>query len=249
MRKISPTKASFRLASVHPNSCITGDVLNTSLDNINLQFGVSMHNLLMTFSQVLCSVCKQARPFLKITPFVFAFTNSDAVHGQDTLQGGRTITYEIKLKLRNNQKKEGYLKDITDSTVVYSTAKSTIGAPYLATDKYVGYSDIELVRIRRKGSVGRGALIGLGAGAATGALAGFASGDDPPSTGFFSLQFTAGEKAGALAILFGLPGAALGAILGTTSLKFPVNGTKEGLIKMRQAMQEKLKAYSVPVLE
>jgi hypothetical protein len=52
-------------------------------------------------------------------------------------------------------------------------------------------------------------------GAFSGGLIGFASGDDPPGSGFFT--FTAGEKAAFGAIGFGVLGGIIGGIAGAVS--------------------------------
>lgn len=63
-----------------------------------------------------------------------------------------------------------------------------------------------------KSSAGRKALQGFVIGAALGAVAGFASGDD--QSGF--IRFTAGEKAGGLGIVGGGFGAVLGVLAGSS---------------------------------
>ncbi len=55
---------------------------------------------------------------------------------------------------------------------------------------------------------GKGALIGLGAGAVLGAMVGYSGGDDPEGM----LSFSAGAKAGMGAVTFGAVGALVGAL-------------------------------------
>jgi hypothetical protein len=69
------------------------------------------------------------------------------------------------------------------------------------------------VRYGGHSKAGKGALTGFFVGAAAGAIAGFASGDDPP--GWFS--FTAGQKALVLGLLGSASGALLGAVIGASS--------------------------------
>jgi hypothetical protein len=67
------------------------------------------------------------------------------------------------------------------------------------------------VSLGRSGRWAQGWGIGFVTGAATGALLGFASGDDPPGT---FLPFTAGEKAVFVGAALGITGSALGALIG-----------------------------------
>ena len=64
----------------------------------------------------------------------------------------------------------------------------------------------------KKSNVGKGLGIGFLAGAALGAVIGFAAGDDPP--GF--LAFSSEQKAAAGAILGGLAGGVIGGVVGAT---------------------------------
>ncbi len=84
---------------------------------------------------------------------------------------------------------------------------------YSASDVSLELSEIDSVRIIRKAKVLQGMGIGLATGAATGALIGFASGNDEP--GWFS--FTAGEKAAVAGAALGTLGLILGAIFGAAA--------------------------------
>ena len=83
---------------------------------------------------------------------------------------------------------------------------------------------INKITFRKKHQGLKGALIGLGAGAAIGAIAGYASGDDPP--GLFSA--TATEKGAAAAIFLGLTGALVGTLIGVlVKDTFVIGGKKD----------------------
>ncbi len=71
----------------------------------------------------------------------------------------------------------------------------------------------------RRSNWAEGAGIGLLVGAATGAIIGLASGDDPPCprSGWFCSRWTAGTKAGALAVVFGGVGGVIGLIIGAST--------------------------------
>lgn len=184
--------------------------------------------------------------FLYASLLAVALAASTFSLAQDSLQPLHYPTYEVKLKLLNGDKEEGYLKKVTDSTVVYTYDKTPVGAPAHAYDKVIGYHNLAMVSLRRKGAVGRGALIGAVVGAGVGAIGGFASGDDPPGELF---SYSAGDKAGFLAILAVVPGALVGAIVGSSSQKFPVDGRKDGLKSLQQMIHEKVHGKASPVLE
>ena len=109
----------------------------------------------------------------------------------------------------------------------------------------IGIEQIQSISLRKKNSVLKGMLIGLGVGVATGAIIGFASGDDPVQPYYSSNQdpygignlfvglnnafaMTAGEKAVVGAIGLGTSGAIMGAIIGAVAKKkFIIGGKKE----------------------
>ena len=81
-------------------------------------------------------------------------------------------------------------------------------------------ANINTIKIRRRGAVGKGAGIGLLAGAGLGIISGYASGDDPQ--GFLSSSKE--DKAVFLGVSLGLLGSGLGAVIGTTREKIVING-------------------------
>ena len=109
----------------------------------------------------------------------------------------------------------------------------------------IGVDQIQSISLKKKNSVIKGALIGLGIGVLTGAVIGFASGDDPVESYYSSDQdpfgignffvsinnafaMTAGEKALGGAVLLGGTGAIVGVIIGAIAKKkFIIGGKKE----------------------
>jgi hypothetical protein len=109
----------------------------------------------------------------------------------------------------------------------------------------IGIDQIQSISLRKKNSVLKGTLIGLGVGIVTGTIIGFASGNDPVQPYYDSNQdpygignafvalgnafaMTAGEKAVAGAIGLGGTGAIMGAIIGAIAKKkFIIGGKKE----------------------
>ena len=99
-----------------------------------------------------------------------------------------------------------------------------IGNQFSTEPNYtVAYSKIKEIKLKRKGSVGRNALILGGAGVIFGGALGFAGGDDDP--GLMSL--TKEEKAGVGAIVGGIVGSGLGALTGTAKISMIINGDIE----------------------
>jgi len=96
---------------------------------------------------------------------------------------------------------KGTILNLSDTTITISTSGDVI--------LDLRRPDVERLEVRlRPSRRGRGALIGLGIGAASGLLIGFAAGDDPP--GLFS--FSAQEKAVGLAVLLAPIGALVGLV-------------------------------------
>ena len=108
---------------------------------------------------------------------------------------------------------------------IYQTRDS--GISLLRNDFYnyqeISVYDINEIKIRRKGSIGRGILIGALYGAITGAIIGLVSGDD--TEGF--IRFTAADKALAFGTFLSLPGGLIGGIAGTANITIPINGSKK----------------------
>jgi len=98
---------------------------------------------------------------------------------------------------------------------------------------------IELIKLRRKGKIGRGALIGAGGGALLGAIIGFVDGDDGPEC--FLLCYTAAQKAGIGALIFTPLGSGVGAVIGTKSDKVAIGGN----IDTYKARLSQLQGYAL----
>ncbi|RDV13272.1 hypothetical protein DXT99_20570 [Pontibacter diazotrophicus] len=93
---------------------------------------------------------------------------------------------------------------------------------------------IKEIRFRSKGRPGRGALFGGLIGIATGAIIGFADGDDE---GTF-LAFSAEEKAFMGSTLLLLPGVGIGALAGSGKEKIYVHGNLEVYQRARRSLQQ-----------
>ena len=113
-------------------------------------------------------------------------------------------------------------------------------------------SQINTIALQKKNAGLKGALLGLGAGVITGAIIGFAEGDDPitPYTGTWGDVFiglgnafamTAGEKAAAGALGLGVMGGITGFILGKVAKKkFIIGGQKDTYHDMQGDLMKRL---------
>jgi len=120
------------------------------------------------------------------------------------------------------------------------------------------FDQVQTISVKRKNSVLRGALIGLGAGVVSGVIMGMASGSDklqsyysygqdPTGLGnlFVGIEnafaMTAGEKALAGGIGLGVTGAITGAIIGAVAKKkFIIGGKKEKYRDLHDHLMKRL---------
>lgn len=188
--------------------------------------------------QFMCALKSYPAKINKLWFLVFLFLLiSQTLFALDVAPRQKTFTYKIKVRQQNNKPIVGYLKNFTDSAIVYTFSKEAFGAPPAASDSMIRYSNITKVNLRRKGAVGRGTLIGAASGFGTGALLGLAEGDDP-SASFFS--FTAEAKAFMYGFTLAIIGAAAGATVGALAWKtFAINGNQENFAKMRHKITAK----------
>lgn len=117
--------------------------------------------------------------------------------------------YKTWVKLKNDDVIMGYLAQLKDSSIVLSEE----GIKEL---RELSILNIEELKFRRKGRIGKSVAIGAGAGLIVGGITGYSSGDD----GWFSKEDTAIGLG-----LFLMPiGAGIGAIVGITKKKYDIHG-------------------------
>ncbi len=164
--------------------------------------------------------------------------------------------YKISIIISDSKKIKGYLANLSDSNLYLSPSPLRLSLDnsnnYLSS---YSYDHLEKIEIKRKAGAGRGAWQGALIGLAAGAIAGFASGDDPVSTynnpndplgSAFTIlanafSMTAGEKAAAGGIVGAATGALIGALVGTlVKKKFIIGRNKEKFQAMKQNILEKL---------
>jgi len=174
--------------------------------------------------------------------FTLIVTTIGADAQQDTIFVSNKV-YIMELNQTTGTRVTGFVKNMNDSLLYYSTQKSTLGTAISMTDPAVPYSAIQAIRVRRKGAVGRGALIGAGIGFGLGMIIGLASGDDRPGTWF---ALSAGEKAIALGFAGTIGGGLIGVIAGAISGKsFTINSQKSNFLNLQSFLAKKTKKIVV----
>lgn len=126
--------------------------------------------------------------------------------------------YKLKITTKTGRVKSGYLREMTDSTLVISPQPLS-GSPV----ESVKNRSIQSISVRERHAVWKGTLIGAGAGAFVGGLIGYASYEKPSCSGGFC--FDLGPEADTLggAILGGAAGAIIGLVAGSSSKQVKLN--------------------------
>jgi hypothetical protein len=168
--------------------------------------------------------------------------------GLNVDSGKRTI-YKTKISLINGKHlMKGVLYAVNDSSVLISN--SLVKKDY-STGKFelskISFNNIDLIKIHRKNSVGRGIWIGALTGFATGGLLGWMSGDDPqPAPGSFTFTWlSAGDKAKMFGSLLAVSGVLTGALIGMLEHKIPINGNMGNFNRNKS----RLKKYTLQSLK
>jgi hypothetical protein len=116
--------------------------------------------------------------------------------------------------------RRGFIQSTGDSGITFVV--SAKGNSFFFKDslfKFYNASNIDQIKLRRKGHVGRGILIGAGIGFAIGGLLGLAG---VPQYGIFS-DLPPGENAIAGGVFFSIPGMIIGGIAGATRIIIPID--------------------------
>jgi len=116
--------------------------------------------------------------------------------------------YKVWITLINpSVKVEGYLYEVKDATIVVSSTMAAMDqySSQMVNNSELQVTNIDKIKIRRKGSIGKGYLIGTSIGIGTGIILGATSGDG----------FTTFAVAGMLGIVGSIVGTATGSISGT----------------------------------
>ncbi len=148
---------------------------------------------------------------------------------------------QVVVTLKSGGKITGELLAVKKDFLVLSADGSG-----MVRDESIAVQDVREVKVIRRSKAGTSMLIGLLAGAGTGAVIGYSDGNDEP--GFFS--FTARQKAAIMAVGAGLTGLLVGAIVAGANgadISFRLdNGPK---YKVHSALVELSRHARVPELQ
>jgi len=126
--------------------------------------------------------------------------------------------YQMKIINQDGSVVKGNLARIDDGNLFLSSDR---GLLEVKTDQ------IRMIKVRRKGSVGKGIGIGAGTGALLGYIIGYSSYEEPDCTGtWFCIDYgpeTEGMAGMTLGILLG---GTVGGTIGSSSKKFEINGNQ-----------------------
>ena len=131
------------------------------------------------------------------------------------IYGDSTFSYKMR---------RAFIHSVADSGILFWLSAS--GNYHNTKDLHLNYQnviDIEQLKIRRKGSVGKGMLIGTGVGFFIGFTLGYAG---IPQYGILS-DFPPLENAFAGGIITGIPGMIIGGAIGSLRVKFPLHKNQQ----------------------
>jgi hypothetical protein len=164
--------------------------------------------------------------FLNVSALI-VFCCLNSLNAQDTIQ--KINIYRTWVSLNSEPFNiKGVLYEIKDSSILVSS--SVVIRDY-STDRFgminLHINDIETIKTRKNGNIGKGVLIGAITGFAVGGFIGLLSGNDPPcpSGSWFCLRYSAGEKALMAGIPLAVCGAGIGALIGSIKVTIPINGS------------------------
>ncbi|MBC2837810.1 hypothetical protein [Robiginitalea sp. SC105] len=154
------------------------------------------------------------------------------------------LTFILTLTSINAQKAKPYkawVKTITGTKVkgiLYSADQSgllLVDKNLMDTIASLEITNIDVLKVRKKGNIGRGAWIGAASGALMGAVLGYAEGDAPPDCWLFCQ--TAEEKALMVGIVLTVPGTGIGALIGTGRKKYLIGGAADSYLPILPELQ------------
>ena len=129
---------------------------------------------------------------------------------------------------------KGYLYQVEEKGVVISNSGNPDDYFYRANQlNYLDIkaTDIQTIKIRKPGSVGKGIMFGVLGGFLTGLTIGLVQGDDEvnPNCMFFCDDSppTGLQKGVATGVSLGILGGITGAIIGSAKIKIPINGNRD----------------------
>jgi hypothetical protein len=136
-------------------------------------------------------------------------------------------TYKAWVTLINQKDKvKGFLYAVNDSSIVVSSSSELLADEYSASlNNTIAVANIKKIRLRKKGNVGKGYIIGTSIGIVTGIL--LAAGEED--------GFTTLAAAGMLGIVGSVVGTGVGSISGTK--RYTIDGNQETFLISQQELK------------
>ena len=157
--------------------------------------------------------------------------------GAQSTWNTKKVKYQVWVYSKSNTTFMGSLYQTGDSSIVVAATKKQFYSNTTALEQFP-VNQINELKIRKRGQVGKGALIGVGSGILLGALVGRLS--YTPCDNCF-LDFGPGFSTMGGAIL-GIPvGALVGIAAGSVRSSYPISGKQSNYASQR----EKLKQFSI----
>ena len=164
---------------------------------------------------------------LKIAVLVVIFLSMNFVYTQEKVK--KVKTYKTWVSLIDKSEIHGFLYQLKDFSIIVTNTK-TDGT------QEIDIKDIQKVKIRRKNSIGRGAVIGGVSGLIVGGIVGYMNGDDSDSISWFKMS--AEEKAVSTGVGFLPIGAGVDILVGTAKKKFDINGNIDNYTKNKEELRK-----------
>ncbi|TAL43502.1 MAG: hypothetical protein EPN92_10115 [Chitinophagaceae bacterium] len=201
---------------------------------------------------------------MKLLLILMAVISAQLLNAQTDSNAGKKKLkkYNARIETLTGEKLKGEVSSIDTNGIhlvtVLKKNNNNNGIVSNSCSGFISYSQLQKVSFKRKNTVLRSSLIGLGIGAATGVIIGFASGNDrvqpyytidqdPLLIGNFfvamnnAFAMTAGEKALAGGVGLGAMGAIAGAVFGAVAKKkFIIGGKKENYRNLQEELMKRL---------
>jgi len=159
-------------------------------------------------------------------------------HAQDSLKKEKIFKAVIN---PSSTHMTGFLATIADSSVFLSNTPAVLQFRFVNTNlEKLNYRKIMEIKLQRKGSVGKGVLIGSLTGMLAGAIIAAVTYKAPAPNYWNHFKYTEGETVFAGALFGAIVGAGTGAIFGAISYrKYLINGNWENLEEMKMDLKYK----------
>lgn len=143
--------------------------------------------------------------------------------------------YQIWLRNQNHSIADGYLHQLSDSTLTLSTSRNSVN-PDL---RVFPVEQVEVIKYRKRGSIARGILSGALVGLFAGFGYGLMQGDDPPckSDQWVCVRFSATQKGMFYSAITVPAGALVGGIIGSFKTEINIGGSRSEYARQREQLE------------